>query len=152
MKLRAHWSVGFERQTAQSCSNPFDISMDPHIGEKRLQFEILPLFDSYVRMTASVTDGIPAELDRMFPRIPDEASFFVEEGVLPVRGEEKKRALVSKVLDVRKPRRLTPGSCCLANRDSVLLRDIFVDDPRLFFLRDLAAHVENVSPADVGNG
>jgi hypothetical protein len=152
MKLRAHRSVGFERQSAQSCRDPFGFSMNRDVRKVRLQFEVLPLFDSYVRMTASVTDGIPAELDRMFSSIPDEASFFVKERVLSVSREEQKRPLETEVLDVRKPGRFAASPRSLSKRDAVLFDDVLVYGPRILFLRDLSAHVEKVSTADVGNG
>jgi hypothetical protein len=123
-----------------------------NICEPGLQFEELPLLNSNVRMAASVADRVPGEFDRNLPNVADELTLLFEERVSSVGSEKHEVPLEPDVLEIGEACRFAPGPRSFSNRDPVLLDYAQIDGPRIFALRNLSLHVEEVPASDVSNG
>jgi hypothetical protein len=74
--------------------------MDGDLCEPSLQFQVLPLLNSHVRVPRAVANRVTEELYRHLASIADAAPLAFEKRVLPMRGKEQKSSLEADVLKV----------------------------------------------------
>jgi len=151
-QLPANGRVRLEGELTQSLPEPSDRPTLGKVNEVRLDVAKGLLFDSYVWVPASVTDGVSAEPKGPPAKVLDLSRLFFEEAVLAVCGKENEKAAVSEVRHVCNPRSFPSRARPLRELELVLGNQLRIDSPRVLRVWDDAPDVEEIPVGEVTDG
>lgn len=109
------------------------------------------MLDSNVWVSISEAHSIAKQFDRNFPCVLDLASLQKKELVLSRRRHQHEPILVSKVLHVGEAQGFPSCASPFARRNPISRDQLFIDEPRVFSVRDLPQNVKHIPPCHVSN-